>query len=79
MIQTLQQIIQKSNKFQRNIGIYFINYTKAFDSVDQKKLWNAFYTNTNIDPAYINIIFMIYDNSKAQIRTTSAPLSKYLY
>ena len=27
------------------------------------------YTNTNIDPAYINIISMIYDNSKAQIRT----------
>ena len=69
MIQTLQQVIQKSNEFQRNIGICFIDYTKAFDSVDQKKLWNALYTNTNIDPAYINIISMIYDNSKAQIRT----------
>ena len=69
MIQTLQQVIQKSNEFQRNIGICFIDYTKAFDSVDQKKLWNALHTSTNIDPAYINIISMIYDNTNAQIRT----------
>ena len=68
MIQTMKQVIQKSKEFQRNIGICFIDYT-TFDSVDQKKLWNALYTNTNIDPAYINIISMIYDNSKAQIRT----------
>ena len=65
----LQQIIEKANEFQLNIGICFIDYTKAFDSVDQKKLWEALYKYTNIDPAYINIISLIYDNSRARIRT----------
>ena len=41
MIQMMQQIIEKANEFQRNIAICFIDYTKAFDSVDQQKLWDA--------------------------------------
>ena len=69
MIQAMQQIIEKANEFQQNIAICFIDYTKAFDSVDQLKLWDALYHHTNIDPAYVNLISMIYDNSHARIRT----------
>ena len=29
-------------KFQRNIYFYFIDYAKAFDSVDHNKLWKIF-------------------------------------
>ena len=32
-------IIEKTRKFQENIYFYFIDYTKAFDCVDHKKLW----------------------------------------
>ena len=32
-------IIEKAREFQKNIQFYFINYTKAFDSVDHNKLW----------------------------------------
>ena len=32
-------IIEKAREFQKNIYFCFIDYTKAFDSVDHKKLW----------------------------------------
>ena len=31
--------IIKTREFQKNIYFYFIDYTKAFDSVDHNKLW----------------------------------------
>ena len=31
--------IEKAREFQKNIYFLFINYTKAFDSVDHNKLW----------------------------------------
>ena len=32
-------IIKKAREFQKNIYFYFIDYAKAFDCVDCKKLW----------------------------------------
>ena len=32
-------IMKKPREFQKNIYLYFINYAKAFDSVDHTKLW----------------------------------------
>ena len=32
-------IIEKARKFQENISFCFINYAKAFECVDQHKLW----------------------------------------
>ena len=32
-------IIEKAREFQKNIYFCFINYAKAFDSVDHNKLW----------------------------------------
>ena len=32
-------IIEKAREFQINIYLYFIDYTKAFDCMDQNKLW----------------------------------------
>ena len=32
-------IIKKAREFQRNIYFCFIDYAKAFDCVDHKKLW----------------------------------------
>ena len=34
-------IIEKEREFQKNI-YFFTDYTKAFDYVDHKKLWNFF-------------------------------------
>ena len=35
-------IIEKARKFQKNICFYFIDYAKAFDSVNHNKLWKTF-------------------------------------
>ena len=32
-------IIEKAREFQKNISFCFIDYAKAFDSVDHNKLW----------------------------------------
>ena len=38
-IANIYQIIEKGREFQKNIYFSFINYAKAFDSVDHNKLW----------------------------------------
>ena len=38
-IANVQWIIKKAREFQKNIYFCFIDYTKAFDCVDHKKLW----------------------------------------
>ena len=38
-IANIHWIIEKAREFQKNIYFCFINYAKAFDCVDHKKLW----------------------------------------
>ena len=38
-IANIYWIIEKTRIFQKNIYFFFINYAKAFDSVDHKTLW----------------------------------------
>ena len=38
-IANIHWIIEKSREFQKNIYFCFIDYAKAFDSVDHHKLW----------------------------------------
>ena len=38
-IANIHWIIDKARKFQKNIYFCFIDYAKAFDCVDHKKLW----------------------------------------
>ena len=38
-IANIHWIIEKAREFQKNMYFCFIDYTKAFDSVDNNKLW----------------------------------------
>ena len=38
-IANIRWIIEKAREFQKNMYFCFIEYTKAFDCVDHKKLW----------------------------------------
>ena len=38
-IANIRWIIEKAREFQKNIYLCFIDYPKAFDSVDHTKLW----------------------------------------
>ena len=40
-IANIRWIMEKAREFQKNIYFYFIDYAKAFDSVDHKKLWKT--------------------------------------
>ena len=68
-IQSLQQIIEKAKEFNLNGFICFVDYTKAFDSIDQSKLWQTLQNCTNLSPAYINFLIKVYERSSATIRT----------
>ena len=39
-IANIRWIMEKAREFQENIYFSFIDYAKAFDCVDHKKLWN---------------------------------------
>ena len=38
-IANIRWFMEKAREFQKNICFYFIDYAKAFDCVDHKKLW----------------------------------------
>ena len=38
-IANIHWIMEKAREFQKNISFCFIDYAKAFDCVDHKKLW----------------------------------------
>ena len=38
-VANIRWIIQKAREFQKNLSVCFIDYAKAFDSVDHNKLW----------------------------------------
>ena len=39
VIANIRWIIKKAREFEKNIYFCFIDYAKAFDSVDHNKLW----------------------------------------
>ena len=47
---TSHWIIEKAKKFQKNIYFCFIDYAKAFDSVDDSKLWKILKNGDAIPP-----------------------------
>ena len=67
-ILTIQEITEKSIEFQQPCVIFFIDYTKAFDSIDQTKPWVTLYNFTNIDPSYTKLLAKIYENTKSKVR-----------
>ena len=61
-------IIEKAREFQKNIYISFIDYTKAFDCVDQNKLWKIL-QEMRI-PDYLTCLLKnLYARQEATVRT----------
>ena len=67
-IANIRWIIKKARKFQKNIYFCFINYAKAFDCVDHKKLWKIL-KEMGI-PDHLTCLFRnLYAGQEATIRT----------
>ena len=61
-------IIEKAIKFQKNIYFCFIDYTKAFDCVDQNKLWKIL-QEMGIPDYFTCLLRNLYAGQKATVRT----------
>jgi hypothetical protein len=62
----VNQLIEKHKEFNKNLHLAFIDYTKAFDSVEIPQLLLSL-ESQNISPKYIRIIRHIYDCSFASV------------
>ena len=60
-------IIEKARKFQKNIYLCFIDYTKAFDCVDHNKLWKIL-QETGITDHLTCILRNMFSGQKATVR-----------
>lgn len=66
-IHVVKQIIEKSKEYNMPLYCCFVDYSKAFDSLEHEKIWQAL-KNQGIENKYIRIIRNIYKNSSARIK-----------
>lgn len=66
-IHTIKQILEKYNEYHKPIYITFIDYSKAFDSLNHNYIWSTL-EKQGVDDSYINIVKNIYNISKGSIK-----------
>ena len=67
-ITNIYWIIEKAREFQKNIYICFIDYTKAFDCVEDNKLWKIL-KEMGIPGHFICLLGNLYAGQEATVRT----------
>ena len=67
-ISNIRWIIEKAREFQKTIYFCFIDYAKAFDCVDQKKLWEIL-KETGIPDHLTCLLRNLYASQEETVRT----------
>ena len=67
-IANIRWIMEKAREFQKNIYFCFIDYAKAFDCVDHKKLWKIL-KEMGIPDHLICLLRNLYAGQEATVRT----------
>ena len=67
-IANIRWIIKKAREFQKNIYFCFIDYAKAFDCVDHKKLWKIL-KEMGIPDHLTSLLRNLYAGQEATVRT----------
>ena len=67
-IATIRWIIEKAREFQKNIYFCFIDYAKAFNCMDQNKLWITF-EEMGISDHLTCLLRNLYAGQEATVRT----------
>jgi len=67
-IANIHWIMEKAREFQKNIYFCFIDYAKAFDCVDHKKLWKIL-KEMGIPDHLICLLRILYAGQEATVRT----------
>ena len=65
-LHALNQLIEKANEYNLNICVGYIDFEKAFDSVEHKDLFTSL-RKAGIIEAYVEILEDIYTNATARI------------
>ncbi|KAJ8735284.1 hypothetical protein PYW07_006904 [Mythimna separata] len=66
-IHVLRQVLQKYKEYNKSYYLAYVDYNKAFDSLEHEYIWEALQYQ-GIQEKYIRILKNIYSNSTAQIR-----------
>ena len=66
-LQTVNQVIEKTNEYKIPLVVALVDYTKAFDSVETEEVMSAL-TEQGVDQVYINVLRHIYDHAISFIR-----------
>lgn len=69
-VHTIKQLIEKYNEYNKCLYMAFVDYTKAFDSISHKAIWESL-EDQGIPTQYIKTIKSIYSNTKARIQLES--------
>ena len=67
-IANIPWIIKKAREFQKNIYFCFIDYAKAFDCADHKKLWKTF-KEMGIPDHFTYLLRNLYTGQEATVKT----------
>ena len=69
-LQTINQLIEKCKEFNRPLCIGYIDYEKAFDSIEHKAIFKAL-RSIGINETYITILEDIYTGATARVHMDS--------
>ena len=67
-IANIRWIMEKAREFQKNIDFFFVDYAKAFDSLDHKKLWKIL-REMGIPDHLTCLLRNLYGGQEATVRT----------
>lgn len=76
LILDVRQIIEQSREFYVPLYIAFIDYSKAFDSIDWNKLWEIL-QEMGVPKHRIFLIAQLYDNNHAIVRIDNHYSNKF--
>ena len=66
-IHVVKQILQKYKEFNKTYYLGFVDYSKAFDSLEHNMIWQAI-KSQGVENKYIRILRNIYSQSSAQVQ-----------
>ncbi len=66
-ILTINQLLEKTNEYQMEIRLLFVDFQKAFDTVNQIYLWDAL-LNQGVQIKMIKILQEFFKDNKAYIK-----------
>lgn len=73
-IQTLNTLIEKCTEYNVPIHLAFIDYHKAFDSIELQAIFNAM-NNARVDSRYKNLMEYIYNHATSQVKITEEQIT----